>query len=721
MIPISISVRDFLSYREADVDLTRRGMIALAGDNGAGKSALAVDALTWTLWGESRARSDDDLVRVGAEECQAAVVVDTAGGRYRISRRRHLPKGSRAGVSALGLELQDYDGAHVENLTRPTMRETQEAIDRILGLDGRTFVNSACLIQGRADEFARAAPKDRKDILVDILALGRWQDWAAVAHEAYRKAEATVNGLDAALEAADGMLADWARFQQELVFAKEEVASRAAAGGSKESTLVEARHLAAAQRERATERRALGVEVDRLEEALRSEREEVEQLRRRMAAIPDQQTVDFLANRLAAIKAEADTFPALRDQVTRRDQLAAEMMSWEREVEVRTRSIIDAEAVLAQLGAPSEDLVPERCPTCGQELADEAAERVEHVLSERRLAAQQQRGRIADYTEQKILAEGRLTELNRELAMAPLPAPADLDGAQAAAERLPAVTAEHAGTVAQVEGAAGLMETLTARQKATDQAVVMLGNTRERLTLLTVEIEGEGDREAALAALEAELRTLTEEVTEASSRRDSLQGRVDQLRSVKADAEVKRKEANAGRGEMELMAELERALGANGVQALLIDAAIPQIVEEANVLLGLLSAGTTIDLRTQRAGKTTGRGIETLDLIVADGSGVRPYELYSGGERFRIDFATRIGLSRLLARRVASPCKTLIVDEGFGSQDGRGRMALLEALAMVQDQFQLVLVITHLDDLQDYFPSTVKIEKTINGSTASLV
>lgn len=717
MIPRTIMLRDFLSYREADIDLSRGGVIALAGDNGAGKSALAVDALTWALWGESRARSDDDLVRVGADECQATVVVEMGDRRYRIGRRRQLPKGARGGTSALSLELLNGEVA-LDNLTRPTIRETQEAIDRILGLDGQTFINSACLIQGRADEFARAAPKDRKDVLVDILALGRWQDWAGVAHEGYRKAEATMNRLDAALEAADGMLAAWDTLHTDLTAARDEVGSTAAAVASGKAVVDEARQLAAAQRERTTERSGLRIETARLDDLVRSEREQVQQLTTQIAAVPDQATVDMLAEKVAAVKQRAETLPRLTEQLAERVRVEDEIHRWEQDIAGRTRNIADLEQLATR---PPDDAPPTQCPLCGQDLPDEAADRVEQVLAERRQLAQAQQERIAQMREENAVAERRLHELRRELTTTPEPPMADFELARTAADRLPAATAEHAAALGHVEGGRGLTETLTARQKATDQAVVMLGNTRERLTLLTVELEGEGDREAALAAIEAELRTLTIEATEASGRRDGLQGRIDQLGMVKEEAASKRKEQETQRADMELMGELERALGANGVQALLIDAAIPQIVEEANALLGLLSAGTTIDLRTQRAGKTTGRGIETLDLIVADGNGVRPYELYSGGERFRIDFATRIGLSRLLARRAASPCKTLIVDEGFGSQDGRGRMALLEALAMVQDQFELVLVITHLDDLREYFPSTVWIEKTINGSTVSLV
>jgi hypothetical protein len=63
---------------------------------------------------------------------------------------------------------------------------------------------------------------------------------------------------------------------------------------------------------------------------------------------------------------------------------------------------------------------------------------------------------------------------------------------------------------------------------------------------------------------------------------------------------------------------------------------------------------------------------ETLDIAIADELGTRNYEMYSGGEAFRINFAVRIALSRWLAGRAGAPLPTLIIDEGFGTQDSTG-------------------------------------------------
>ncbi|MEK7787276.1 MAG: hypothetical protein AAB658_17890, partial [Chloroflexota bacterium] len=77
-------------------------------------------------------------------------------------------------------------------------------------------------------------------------------------------------------------------------------------------------------------------------------------------------------------------------------------------------------------------------------------------------------------------------------------------------------------------------------------------------------------------------------------------------------------------------------------------------------------------------------------------------------------------LSRLLARRAGAQLQTLIIDEGFGSQDTQGRERLVEAINAIQDDFQRILVITHLDDLKDAFPARIDIIKTPQGSQISV-
>lgn len=133
------------------------------------------------------------------------------------------------------------------------------------------------------------------------------------------------------------------------------------------------------------------------------------------------------------------------------------------------------------------------------------------------------------------------------------------------------------------------------------------------------------------------------------------------------------------------------ATGKDGIQALLIENAIPEIEQEANLLLAKLTNNQSQILIESLRDLKKGGTKETLDIKISDSYGIRPYEMFSGGEAFRIDFALRIAISKLLARRAGTSLQTLIIDEGFGSQDEEGLSNIMDALHKIQEDFQKLL------------------------------
>lgn len=166
---------------------------------------------------------------------------------------------------------------------------------------------------------------------------------------------------------------------------------------------------------------------------------------------------------------------------------------------------------------------------------------------------------------------------------------------------------------------------------------------------------------------------------------------------------------------------LALAFGKDGIQALLIEEAIPEIEQEANLILGKITENKSqIFIESLRDLKKGGVK-ETLDIQISDSSGIRPYEMFSGGEAFRIDFALRIAMSKLLARRAGTALQTLIIDEGFGSQDEDGLSYLMDAIYAIQKDFSKVIVVSHLPIFKDNFPIHFVVEKTASGSQVQVL
>ncbi len=224
-----------------------------------------------------------------------------------------------------------------------------------------------------------------------------------------------------------------------------------------------------------------------------------------------------------------------------------------------------------------------------------------------------------------------------------------------------------------------------------------------------------------LEALRVEVEQLQKESIAAAQQVGVTKQRLnvlDDLRAMKKDL-LEQKESMAHR--VQRLKVLERSCGRKGVQALLIEHALPDIEEGANQLLERLTGGEMrVKFDTQRQLKSRDALAETLDIVISDRAGERPYENYSGGEQFRINFAIRLALSQLLAKRAGARLQTLVIDEGFGSQDPLGRQRLIEAINAVQEEFACILVITHIDELREAFPTRIEVNKGLNGSEISV-
>ena len=229
--------------------------------------------------------------------------------------------------------------------------------------------------------------------------------------------------------------------------------------------------------------------------------------------------------------------------------------------------------------------------------------------------------------------------------------------------------------------------------------------------------------EAKLAAARKESSELAHRLEQGQKLLGSIKERLERCAYLERTRAEKKAARDAAAKEQKVYEELALAFGKRGIQAMLIENALPELEEEANSLLARMTDNRmSVRIESQRAAKSReGEPIETLDINIGDELGTRRYEMYSGGEAFRIDFALRIALSKLLARRAGAPLPTLIIDEGFGSQDAGGRERLVEAINSIQDDFEKILVITHIDEMKESFPVRIEVTKGPDGSKVEVV
>ena len=684
MIPLQLRIAGFLSYHDpVELDFTTFDLACISGQNGAGKSSL-LDAITWALFGESRAKDKDALVNLQSKAAEVALTFSYENNIYRVQRT--LPRGKTT-----VLEFQIKSGDEWKPLTERTTRDTQARIEQTLRLDYETFVNAAFFLQGKADQFTQQNAGKRKDVLSNILGLEVWEIYKARTVEKRRGLEEEVIGIDHSIADIDSELDEEEPRKQRLKELEADLKRLSEARKTQESALENLRKInASLDQQLAADKAKLEEEIRGLKEQDRVTSEQLSVISELMAQVESaKKSLDEAEEKLKT----RNELEANRN--TRREEyikLKAENESLKTQMDELKEHIDQLEAAE---GAT--------CPLCGQALSEE----------HRQSTLKQLQDEGKEKGDRFRVNKSSIDELAKQIS--------DVEAQIAKVENAERERLRQSNLVTQLTerieaGNVSIKNWETVGAKRLKEVEKILADKKYAVEEQKPSVNLD-EAERALRDLQEQVNRLNQEVGAARQKVSVL----DELRKHKADLSSAR-EALAL--QIAHHKTLERAFGKDGVPALLIEQALPEIESKANELLDRLSDGQmSIRFVTQAEYKDKKRDDlkETLDIQISDAAGMRDYEMYSGGEAFRVNFAIRLALSEVLAQRKGARLQTLVIDEGFGSQDVQGRQRLIEAINMVKGDFAKILVITHLDELKDAFPTRIEVEKTDRGSVVRVI
>lgn len=253
----------------------------------------------------------------------------------------------------------------------------------------------------------------------------------------------------------------------------------------------------------------------------------------------------------------------------------------------------------------------------------------------------------------------------------------------------------------------------------------------EAETVFDEAVEAAAEAEEAIRSVEELIdeHGFSKHVSDLASAKEAKSNVTDRMAELKAEIKQINERAERLAEVDELLDEVQKksdaamhlvdAFGRDGVPRMLLERALPAIENQANFLLQDLDTNLRVSFRTEREKKSGGR-TSTFDIQVRAGSSVMPYQALSGGQKFRVTLAVRLALSQYLSARSGQPVETLIIDEGFGTLDEEGRLSAQRAIAKASEDFALVLVITHIAEFRDAFPQKIDVERTIEGSHATV-
>ncbi len=97
-----------------------------------------------------------------------------------------------------------------------------------------------------------------------------------------------------------------------------------------------------------------------------------------------------------------------------------------------------------------------------------------------------------------------------------------------------------------------------------------------------------------------------------------------------------------------------------------------------------------------------------------------PKPVISGGEEDLANLVLRLAISQMIAERAGQAFSLLVLDEIFGSLDETRRHNVVELLRGLQDRFEQVILITHIESVRDGLDQVIEVHFDENSGAATV-
>lgn len=519
MRPLHLTVDGFTSFRApVDLDFASLDLFAITGPTGAGKSSL-IDALTFALYGQVPrvGREYRQLMSHGAERLSVKLDFRMGATTYRIARTL-----KSSGAPQTRLERLSAKGALP---VADRVKDIEEEVGRILGLDYEGFTRSVVLPQGQFDAFLKGKPEERRKILVTLLGLDVYERMHGLvnrkASDARREAQFLLQLLERDFGEATPAALDALR--REL----DEAQASAGHAGDEEDALASALKTAATLRAARRELQELEKEAAAEAAKLKQADQALERARERRAQID---------RRRQGLHWRAEA--ALGDPA--REAVLAQARTWADELARVAREIGRLEASIAASASAEQGALAEAAKLEARlSVAERTLKDADEALLEARAVLDERRRQLAAHDLRRHLEAGAPCPVC-EQEVAKVPARRKPGGLEAAEAAVPAAESAAGAARARVESARLEREQLAGRTQAAQVQRKTLdercGEARESRRRLSESLEGAGFLPLAIAEPEGLIERIAAEAKAAAQAREERDRLEDERWQVEQEA-----------------------------------------------------------------------------------------------------------------------------------------------------------------------------------------
>lgn len=712
----TIEVQNFFNHSYSSIDFAQfNEPVLLTGENGAGKSSIILESLTFALFGETRLESLDDCIKHDCDFTGVSVVFEINNQIIDVTRTKKRGKTAKLIIS--------IDGTPVEEL----LTDTQKRLDKILGLSYDAFRSSIILKQDDSEFFIKAKPQERKKIIREILDLNQYEKLEKLAKEErniiknqiaaeeslfnlieIKNSEELQKKLDILEKGVKKTKLELIKFEKELseivsfnAVIKEQIKQKddIIANNQKIKSLIT----------------ILENKIKTSQDSISYNEREINDFIKYCDGISD---VKLLENNLVNLVDElASLEQKLKDiKIECKNATQKAIASLQTELREPTEKFnqIKAEAkAIQQKLEKSNSLEEIECPMCFQNVSNE------HIHSLKKDLEAKGKSLLLEYKKYEKIVQ----QLNNSLKDYQLEIHDELKSFKESEKKLDGLISDRKKDI-QIRRLE--LKDLLEKQKSHDIAKEKqnslfdiiaenqshLLNLKEQIKdIPTIELQEKPENEMRKFVQEAKSN-----LEQASNMMNKISNEIEQNEMQK----LKKKEVEGRLSEkirkVNILSKLAIALGDKGIPALIIATVLPEIEENANYFLNKMSQGL-LELRFQTTAiLKSGEERDTLDIEIFDGKTWRSFNSLSGGEKFRASLSIRLALSKVLARRANIDLQLLILDEPASALDGPGRELFVQTVHSLKNDFSKILIISHLDDLVNSFDSRIHLIKTDDGS-----
>lgn len=686
MKPIKLRVKNYAGYIEETFYFEKTApLFCVVGHNGAGKSSFFVDAITICLFNQcrtsdSRGTGVENMIKLGEEYFEIEFEFEMNGQIINVLRRRY------AKSQELELKINGVD--HTEKI-----KETQNKINQIINMDYDTFMDTICIGQGKSGSFMEKKPDKRKEVFTKVLGLDKYDILEEETKELRKEQKNKITLLESKLNDLRESVNNKELYENQIKESEKQI--KEINNKIKELEILlenelkekmEYQQLVKQANEIIEKKNYLKNQINQIESSIKKG----ESIRKDLELVLSNK--NEILSKLDLINLELEQ---LNVQQTK-------LLNEKSSLEATNQMLIKQDEELKNKYSRLKKYNKAECDFCGQPITESHKNlHLEQLLNEHKKIAHtvnQNNEKINHIKEQlnqinqsifnKKNELNELQENKTKIVQAEAKLPSVINKLEELNQNLVLFKEEY-NKIKDIE-----VETLQHKTFKDDIYKNQLNNLRYQLS----------DYQAKLAVATNEMKKIENDINKISELEN---------------------EINENKKLLSVYDDLVTAWGKKGIQAIIIDNTLPEIQDEINKILSILSDDkVSIEFKTQKE-KGSGKkitSIETLDIIVNDEEGSRIYETYSGGEKFRIDFACHVGLAKFLAKRAGSPIDFFIIDEGVGSQDEAAKRQFIIAVNKLTQIFSKVIVISHIQDVIESFKDRVEVYKDpIEGSKIRII